>query len=469
MEFFLAVFFVLFYYIRPQDWVPGLGGMGLVKPIIAIWVAVLCTSRSRESPLPGVLKTPHDWIILTYWIYVAYATPDWMGALTGFLSLVAFYALTVQSVNTWPRLQSYFKWWIIALTVVAILANLIPLGIDLTGGQQRTDRFFGRLTLGTWIHHNPNALAHSVITVIPASYFLFFWRGTVLGRFVVFPIVSGLAFWCVFQTESKGAFLVGGIMVASIFIIGRPKSVQIAAIAIVLGLGVGALSFLPRMAQMNDLGADEGVQGRLLAWEMARGVSKTHETGLGWQEFHALIDWQEGTQMLYDIPKSTHSSYVQVGADLGGYGLFIYLAGLWCVLHTLLSFRPANEMEDRCRRVLWILLLSNVISGWMINHQYHTEYFLLVAAAAALHRLGKGEELQIATTHSSESSESRLPDVQSEGEIPESVTPAYTIKKDNDWAGAKPMWNRFGILDLGVCIGLTWLAFWLWDYVLENI
>jgi hypothetical protein len=476
MEFFFAVFFLLFYFVRPQDWVPGLIGLSLVKPIIFVWFGVLLSYRSRVSPLVGLLRTPHDWIILIYWLYVAWNAPDSMGALKGFLPFVAFYALTVQSITSWPRLHSYFKWWTIALVILAVLAVLIPLGIDLTGGKGPMDALKGRLSLGTWQHDNPNALGHSVIVLIPVSYFLFFWRGTATGRLVLFPMIAGLSFWCVYLTESKGAFLVGGIMVVSLYVIGRPRFVQFIAIILALTLGVGALSFLPRMSQMGDLGSDPGVQGRLMAWEIARGVTETQPTGVGWQEFTAVIAWKEGKYLLY-VPKATHSSYVQVAADLGRYGLFIYLAGLWCVVHTLLSFRPGNDLEGRCTRILWALLISTIVSGWMINRQYHTEHFLLLAAAAALHRLGMARELGLAPTAGSESSENEQFGVQAGEKILEvgsstetvDKTPTLIVKTDYGEASVKPLWNKFGILDVGVCIGLTWLTFWVWDYILVNM
>lgn len=503
MEFFFAVFFLLFYYLRPQDWVPGLIGLNLVKPIILVWLVVLISGRSRDSPLPGLLKTPHDWIIFIYYIYVAWTATDFMDTLKGFLPYVAFYALTVQSINTWPRLCAYFKWWAVALAVLALFAVLIPLGLDLTGGKEIMDSLKGRLSLGTWQHNNPNALGHSVIVLIPAAYFLFFWRGTVLGRFVIFPLIAALAFWCVYLTESKGAFTVGGIMVASLYVVGRPRFVQIGAIIIAVTIGMGALSFLPRMSQMGDLRSDEGVQGRLLAWEMARGVSETHTTGVGWKEFIAIIPWKEGNTVLH-IPKATHSSYVQIAADLGPYGLFLYLAGLWCVAHTLLSFKPTNDIEDRCRRLLWILLISTSVSGWMINRQYHTEHFLMLGAAAALHRLRKGDELALSSATNSSSSESELleekpseedVDSRAQNEMDEARTRAETFnleparksinsdaypgnpdllptanhEDEDDKLYKKPLWNRFGIFDIAVCVGLTWLTFWVWDYILKNI
>jgi len=478
MEFFFAVFFLLFYFLRPQDWVPGLIGMNLIKPIIVTWVAALFMGRSIASPLPGLLKTPHDWIILSYFLYVVWTAPDSMGAFTGFLPLVAFYFLTVQSITSWERMVSYLKWWTIALVAVAFIANLIPLGIDLTGGKAYMEEF-GRLCIGTWLHGNPNALAHSVVVVLPVAYLLYFWRGTSVGKWIIFPIFAALAYWCVFQTASKGAFLVGGITLVSVFVIGRPKFVQVSVIVVAFTVGMSALSFLPRMAQMNDLRSDEGVQGRLLAWEMARAVTKRQSTGAGWQQFVALIDWKEGNNIIHDIPKATHSSYVQVGADLGTYGLFLYVAGLWCAVHTLLRFRPANDDEDRCRRALAVLLLATAVSGWMINRQYHTEYFLVIAATAALHRLRMSREGAVDALPAARQEEDKYlvdpedeePTIEPDKEPePETLAPIFsTSEKDPESLPPKPFWNRLGVIDLAVCAGLTFAIFWVWDYIIQNI
>lgn len=470
MEFVLAIFFLLFYYLRPQDWVAGLEGANLIKPIMAIWAGIILMARSRPSPLVGWMRTPHDWMILIYYGYVVVTAPDPNSVLTGFLPLVVFYAFTVQSVNTWERLLKYLKWWNLALALVALLAVLSLIGFDPTGARDATDRFVGRLCIGTWLHDNPNALGHSVVVVMPLSYFLFFWRGTGNGRFIIFPIFTALAYYCVFRTESKGSFLVGGSLFALLFVIGRPKIVQILAITGALTMGVSALSFLPRMSEMNDLRSDEGVQGRLLAWEMARTASRAHATGEGWGQFQAYIDWREGDRMIYAIPKATHSSYVQVAADLGVYGLFIYLACIWTALHTLLAFRPRNDLEDRCRRAILIIITANLISGWMINRQYHTEYFLMIAATAALHRLRKSEDIAAAAEADANKPES-APEVVPEHPVAVPVpTPAFIVNRTQQVVTVvKRFWNRIGVSDVAVSVTMTWMALYIWDYVLESM
>lgn len=477
MEFLFAILFLLVYYLRPQDWVPGMAGVQIVQPLALFWILALLVGRSRPSPLSGLFRTPHDWVLVAYLLYIVWFAN---GSLSGVLPFLAFYLLTVQSVNTWSRMLGYLTAWNGSLFAVAALGVLSTVGFDPTGAQENEFTQSGRLALGTWLHDNPNSLGHSIVVVLPAAYLLLFWKGSMTGRLLWFPLFAGAAFYCAWLTQSKGAYLVGGTLVVLAFILGKPKWLQITAIAAALVVGVSALSFLPRMSDMNNLRGDEGVQGRLLAWEMAKTAEENHPTGVGWQEFIALIPWKEGNYYLI-VPKATHSSYVQVGADLGRYGLFLYLAGIWCCLHTLLVFKSSDNTQERCRRVLLVLVLANVISGWMINRQYHTEYFLLIAATAALHRLKKAEEFASAQDEVAVPSAPDRPSGTSKPvlllrESAETLQDAWRQPATPAFVPAhppsrlrNPLWNRFGVLDLATCLGLTWLTFWTWDYILKNL
>lgn len=475
MEFFFAIVFLLVYYLRPQDWVPGMAGVEMVRPIIALWLASILMGRARPSPLPGLMRTPHDWVLACYLAYIVFFGG---ASIMEVVPMLAFYAMTVQSLSTWPRLLKYLRYWTVALFVIAALGVLSFYGFDPTKAQENEFTQLGRLAIGTWLHNNPNALGHSIIVVIPAALVLFFWKSTFIRRFLIFPVLAGTAFYCAWLTQSKGSYLVGAAVLVVALIQGRPRWLQVIALAATLVVGVSALSFLPRMADMNNLRADEGVQGRLLAWEIAKSTEERNNTGIGWREFIAYIPWEEGNKTII-VPKGTHSSYIQVAADLGRYGLFLYLAGLWCAFHTLFVFKTGNLDQERCRRILLIFLLANLISGWMINRQYHTEYFLLIAATAALHRLRKGEEVSQPAAETSmadskpiESGRGLRPEM-----IPRMVekawkqreSPAFSAGKARALEKLKPLWNRFGFVDFGFSVAATWLTFRTWDYVLKNL
>jgi len=479
MEFFFAVLFLLIYNLRPQDWFPGLAGTEFVRPIMALWLLTLVANRSRPSPLQGLLRTPHDWVMLAYLGYIVF----WGGGtVLGILPLLTFYLFTVQSLNSWERLLTYLKYWTGALATISAIGVLSTVGIDPTHAQDNHFTQLGRLALGTYLHDNPNALGHSIVVVIPTAFILYFWKGGVSGRWLVFPLLATLTFYCAWLTQSKGSYLVGGALVVVAFILGKPRWLQVIAVAMAIVGGVSVLSFLPRMGDMSNLRGDEGVQGRLLAWELAKTAMDKNPNGVGWNQFIALIPWKEGNYFLI-VPKATHSSYVHVGADLGRYGLFLYLACLWVALHTLLVFKTTNDTQERCRRVLLVFLTGYLISGWMINRQYHTEFFLLIAATAALHRLRKAEDSASETIPETGNSLSATPIEGHDDVAPDPKADPPTYKKQY-WGSEtpafvpfvlsspllnKPFWNRLGLTDLAACLGFMWLTLQTWDYILKNL
>lgn len=508
MEFRAAVFFLFLYYIRPQDWIGGMAGFNIIRPLIVIWAWALFASRSR-SPVPGILRTPHDWCMLFYFGWVLWMGAGEQSAFSGFFPLVVFYAFTVHSLGSWERVTTYLKAWNIMLLGVAMIALASLARIDFTGAVDLTAVNEGRLCIGTWMHDNPNALGHSMAVVMPLSYVFHFWRGKVLGKFVIFPVQSTLALWCIYETQSKGAFLVTGLLMVLLFVVGRPMLVKAFATTVALSLGVSALSFLPRMSQVGNLRADEGVQGRLMAWELAK--TAMEQNPAGWKQFIAYINWHGITEA-----KATHSSYVQVGADLGVQGMAFYLLALWAAYRTTIqAVRACREDDDRerSRRALMMLILAYAASSWMINREYHTEYFLLIAVAAAVHRLclfeslseqslseigdGEPEKLEPRTSNFEHSSPSRwaatfrfakilrvsMPQTNYR-ESPHHRFAPHLAESDNneratdmqsDHAGhsrqdySKALWNRVNSLDLAAAAILTWSVIYIWEYILKNL
>jgi hypothetical protein len=226
------------------------------------------------------------------------------------------------------------------------------------------------------------------------------------------------------------------------------------------------------MEQMGNLRSDEGVQGRLMAWELARTARDKTTTGEGWRQFVAMITWEGET-----IPKATHSSYVQVGADLGLSGIFLFVAGLWCALHSLISAHRLtcdDEVSERCRRTAMILVIAYAISSWMINREYHTEYFLIIAIAAAIHRLCQAKATQEVMSDLEAATESEVEEdfstISLSTQIENGrVLPRLAIQDNDEEPESKSFWTKIGFLDLLACSALTWCVVEVWDYVLTSL
>lgn len=467
-----------------------MAGINIIKPLMIVGLASLLT-RTPSLSRRELLATPLDWLMVTYALYLVYSSPDFFAGLMEVIPLFSFYYVTTLALTDQARLSRYLHWWLACLAVIATLGVLTQFGFDITGAKDKINQMIGRLLLNTWLLNNPNALGHTVVIAMPMAYLLLWWKRPFLVKVCAVGLIV-TAYYCTVYTESKGAFLVaaGGLVVAVTF--GRPAIFQIIVVVIVLSIGTGGLMFLPRMKQMNNLSADEGVQGRLMAWEIAQTSYQTKLTGQGWKQFHAVIEW-EGE--LYG--KATHSTFVKVGADLGPIGLFLFLTLLCVAARVVMQYPGTDETSERCRRVIFLLLAMFFASGWMIDHAYHTEFFLLLAIASAYMRFSisartaelspteQPTEASVETAQSTMLWPNPAPDPAFAGvstammdsntetdAIPisnPSIPSAGKTTYDDDSAPKKKLWQRLSVLDL--VIGYVALHFivWLWTYILKTM
>ncbi len=459
----VALLLVVLNVIRPQDWVPGLAGLNIIRPVMLLWVIALM-SEGLHSPLKGIFQTPHDWAMLIFFGYVVWNAPSGTDVGSAMFALVCFYFFTTQSLSSWSKLLGYLKLWNWLLLTLAVLGVLQIVGMDITHGKEITDYMGGRLALGTWTCDNPNSLGHTVVAALPLSYVLLFWRRGATARYILFPAAVAVVVACAFYTQSKGSYLVAAALILLGVVTGRPKWVQIIVLVAAITIGVGALSFLPRMESMGNLRSDEGVIGRLMAWELALDACEKNLTGAGWRQFQAWITVRDGSRWIVES-KSTHSSYVQVGADLGKPGMFLWLLILMVNFRGILFFRSQNDTEERCRRAILLALTAYMISGWMINREYHIEYYLITAMAAAFHRLAAARALQPSET---------APDDVAEDRQHAGFEWSLAMQKDMPWMPAeirqiKPVWLRLDWIDLTIAGMMTWGTLSLWDYVIKNL
>jgi hypothetical protein len=140
---------------------------------------------------------------------------------------------------------------------------------------------------------------------------------------------------------------------------------------------------------------------------------------------------------------------------------------LTCSYRGVLFHKAANDEEERCRRSIILILTAYMASSWMINREYHTEYYLIAAIAAAFCRLSTARMLQ--PDAEGESEEGGVP------KKPEWSLPTYELapwlKPDEGGPATvtRKLWLRPDWIDLlAACVG-TWLVLYIWDYILKNL
>ncbi len=463
MEFLAAVLFLILYFVRPHDWIPFMSGLEVIKPVIALGVIGL-VSRRQRAPKWGWLTTPHEFVMMCYFARAIYAEPDWLGMFMSLSSLMAFYFLTVQALTDGRRMEVYFRWWTACVTFMCLVGVAADFGIDLTNAKDLIDGQLGRLCLNTWLLDNPNALGHMAVTAFPLIFCIMTWRRDIGIQLLSIPLLMMVA-QCVVATGSKGAYISGAAGLAAALLVGRSFGTTV-VLALLLAVGGStATSMLPRMTTGAEMKYDEGIMGRAMAFEAARTAYET--TPAGWNRFVANFQWMNENKQL-----ATHSSIVQVGADQGPLGLFLYLSIMGCVGRSLLTMKTESEELERCRRLMFALLVGYFVSGWMINRSYSAEFFLICGAATAFHRLareqilrekGLNPEVCLADTEEPEAPE-QAPIVRAGGDEFQGTVQVEHVMPQNV---LKRIWNRYGLVDLAIAYCLLSFTLWFWDYLIS--
>ena len=506
MDFASVILFLILYYLRPQEWPIGLNTVHFVQLTMLAGLTAL-SLRTRGFQLRDLFRTPHDWAVLAFWLWIVFSSPTRWDTFKETANLYLLYVLIVQTLYSIPRLNKFVGWWTFLICAVAVLALLSLYGFDpLESLAITTGSMKGRLILNLSIFDNPNALGHSVVPAIPLLYYFCIWKSPIVLRVLGTGLMVVVAY-CIFLTESKGAYLAGAATIVATLTFGRPKTVQAAIIFGALLIGIPAVSLLPRMGELNKSKTDEAIQGRIMAFTHGYKILKTTDAGVGYRnwfqsflagKYHfkrTKFDKNSLKQPMPIVSKAPHSSYVCIGAELGYPGFFLHMGILYCCLRTLVTAKTGTPREERIRRILFVLIICYMVSSWMVDFEYRATFFMFVAGTAVLHRhlLRLNEQRDDATEAAAQralkpavpSWRARLlPQPALEDVLAQSGTPAAVLTMEPLPAAppaplpepaAQPVpgiafaWNRIGLVDLALTLAMTYAAVRYWWHLIQTM
>lgn len=486
VDFFSIILFLGLYYVRPHEWIAGADQIPLNS--IAIGLAIWSLfSRRRGLGWKEFFHTPHDTLMALFFFWILWTSYyDVSTTFTYIYPLFIFYWVTVLTLKDIPRLLQFLHWWTFFIVFVAALAVASEYGIDPTGSYDLTHGSMkGRLALNLSIFKNPNALGHSIVPAVAMLYFVGFWKRPIFSK-VFAPVVMAIPIWCIFLTSSKGAFISCFATIVSSFSFKRPITIQITIFVLSGTMGWAAMQALPRMSEISSSKTDEAIQGRVDAFKFGLEMMRTRTYGIGYARF--AIEFERR----YHYFKSAHSSYVYVGCEFGKIGLLLFLGIIYFAFRTLFSVKTTTDEEERVRRLLFVLLLSFVVSSWMIGWYNRATYWLIAAACAAFHRIMlEKEQDQIAA----EAAANPLPEVDtsprpalayaSPRTAVTTINSAITVNDiklttaavttppstTDDETPKKParLWNRIRWYDLVAIYFIFLLTVEIWRYMIKHM
>ncbi len=379
MDFACIVLFLAIYHLKPQEWTSIFSTIHFAQAVMFASVAALFF-RERSLKPRDFLRTPHDYAMFAFFAWVVIASPTPVDTFKEFLNRLVFYVVIVQTLTNWERISKFLGWWTAMVAITAFLALAGEYFWDpleshaLTHGAMRE-----RLVLNLSMVNNPNALAHTLAPAFSMIYYFCIWKRPVVMKQIGLALLA-LPLFAIYLTLSKGGYFATAAVIMATLTFGRPKFVQGTLLVLMIAAGTTAFLALPRMNELNKTKSDEAIQGRIKAFRFGHEYYETFVRGVGQGQFIPRLFKD------HHYYKASHSTYVQTGAELGPPGMFLFLLIMWCNFRTVIFAKTQNQEQERIRRLLFVLLLSYALSGWMVDFAYRPTFFMFSAACAAFHR-----------------------------------------------------------------------------------
>lgn len=399
----LLLYTALFFF-RPGEIFPVLQALPLERVVGVLTLIGMYLEQFRASRRLVIDGSKQTRLILLLTIMVIISVPVayWRsGAVSGlveFLKILIFYLLIVHLVGTRSRLRMF---------VFLYIGSIAYIGADsfssyLQGSlkvAQGIERVVGQTSAGG----DPNTLATTLVSAFP--FFLLLVSQRPMGWRRVPLILGGiLLLLTIAVTGSRGGVLA---LIASLGVLWWSARQKILFGIIALIFLVGSFWMLPeqyktRYATIGDTELDDSSLGRLSAWKVgARMMTDRPLTGVGINCFSSARAGAYSPEFKRS-GLQPHNVYVQVPAEIGLIGAFVFYA-------LLLEFVRLNRktavllgksegdwrFERAVVQALFVGLVALLVAG-MFGHSFlRRTWYIYGAIGLSVFRIYSDRDVQI--------------------------------------------------------------------------
>src|SRR5262245_2274354 len=121
MDFVAITMFLVLYYVRPHEWMTMARSLRFVA-FTMVFAMVATLLRERKFSLSDLLKTPHDWLMLLYFLWIVGSNDNKYDTMSSVYNVFLYYLVTVQALYRMERIQRFLNWWTVMILAVAAIA-----------------------------------------------------------------------------------------------------------------------------------------------------------------------------------------------------------------------------------------------------------------------------------------------------------------------------------------------------------
>jgi O-antigen ligase len=377
--FFWVVVYLVFEYLRPQDYVPALGYLHpawIIIPLMLIRWPKRAFNRAQCRQVSVMLVLSVMLVVSIPFVanhFRAYQTG------LGFVLLLPFSMSIILFVNTADRVLTFVRWWTL-LGLYAACGSVVHPGGMHWGSNFLNDR---------------NDVALYLDMLLPLAWCMFAYERT-WSRKAFYLAVTLLCVVGTVLTTSRGGFVGLLAVMFVLWLLNRRKILALILVGI-LSLSVYEVapsSYWGHIATIQDTG--EGTaKGRLDSWMSAWRMFKDHPLGVGGGQFAVHFPEYQGDAFgAHGMwGREAHSVWFTLLAELGIPGAILFAAHAGANWKALRRLRKLPPVEGRPLPVLLSTAFAASFAGFFaagtfLSVLYYAHYWymsaLLVATTRAL-------------------------------------------------------------------------------------
>lgn len=326
-----------------------------------------------------------SWLSQGYWVITQ--------PLQIFIAFTIFFFVTLSMVTSIDRTKAVF--WTIVICMLLATFDVI------------TDYLFFHRAYGIsarpgGLFKDPNYYGVSAVIALPLVYYL---AKTTMNKFFRFGFYATMFLYVVgiALSASRGAILGTGVMLVIALFLSKYKvrAFFVVTLLVVVGVVVAPENVVSRFSN-TYVAEDEAVSGTAASTTRRFQLYKA-----GWLMIldHPLQGVGLGLFKSESInyvpqlvgPGVAHSTYIELGAELGLPGLFLFLGIIAFTYRGLLRLRKLYFYDDQLRLLytsMLVALSGYVVSGAFLSAHNTKLFWLLVFLTIALERIAKEHKQQ---------------------------------------------------------------------------
>lgn len=386
--FFGLLMYMVIYYLRPGERIPGLGvlRLELVFGIFLLGMVIIIDALRGRG-----IRFPKDHISLSILVFIGIMATstvfsEWVtqsyDAVIRFIKIFVFYYFFVVVVNSKKRFQ-------IVMWAVVLFTSLV--GIEATVnyfmGNYVFDQGIMRAEGQTSYGRNFNGLAMYMATTIPLLFYLMMRNRKLPIWGICLALMGGCILTLMITGSRSGLLCLVTVITAFVWFSRR----RLVYLIIVLMAALSIWVVLPdqyrtRYSTMTEGEIDDSTRGRINAWRAGMEMFLEKPIfGVGPTVFSAAYFDRQGVWL------ASHSLYVELIATLGIVGTACWFLFLLLVIKKLRFMNRLGRMRNNdgkdfeiYSRAVYSIIAGLLVAGIFGHIVYRDTWFIMAAMTVAL-------------------------------------------------------------------------------------